>query len=143
MTAAPGKRDELIEALGTHFPNVEEEAGTVIYAMHADNDDADVIWFYELYTDQDAFAAHSGSPGMKELGGKLAGLVLEVVRHRSVLQKRLGRIGLGTVGFGAGAGRLSLVIARWRAGSACAAAVTRAAAGGASVLIGLPAGRRR
>ena len=43
--------------------------------MHADNDDADVIWFYELYPDQEAFAAHSGSPGMKELGGKLAGLV--------------------------------------------------------------------
>jgi quinol monooxygenase YgiN len=75
LTAAPGKRQELIEVLGTHFPNVEGEEGTLIYAMHADNDDADVIWFYELYTDQDGFAAHSGSPGMKELGGKLAGLV--------------------------------------------------------------------
>jgi quinol monooxygenase YgiN len=75
LTAQPGKRDEVIEVLGTHFPNVEEEAGTVIYAMHADNQDADVIWFYELYTDDDALKAHGGSPGMKELGGKLAGLV--------------------------------------------------------------------
>ena len=75
LTAAPGKRDELMDVLGTHFPNVEGEEGTLIYAMHADNDDADVIWFYELYTDDAAFKAHGGSPGMKELGAKLAGLV--------------------------------------------------------------------
>ena len=75
LTAAPGKRDELIEALGTHFPNVEEEAGTLVYAMHTDNADADVVWFYELYSDDDAFKAHGGSPGMKELGAKLGGLV--------------------------------------------------------------------
>src|SRR4029077_15571457 len=40
LTAAPGKRDELMDVLGTHFPNVEGEEGTLIYAMHADNDDA-------------------------------------------------------------------------------------------------------
>jgi quinol monooxygenase YgiN len=75
LTTQPGKRDEVIEVLGSHFPNVEEEPGTVMYVLHADSQNDDVIWFYELYTDQDALAAHSGSAGMKEVGGKLGGLL--------------------------------------------------------------------
>ena len=78
LTAADGRRDELVTSLEKIFPHVENEAGTLVYALHADAGDANVVWFYELYADNAAFDAHSNSEGMKEMitalsGGLLAG----------------------------------------------------------------------
>ena len=75
MTAAAGKRDELVEALGSLSDAVAEEEGTEIYALHLDAADADVVWFYELYRDGDALAAHGGSEAMKAIGPQLASLL--------------------------------------------------------------------
>ena len=75
MTAAPGKRDELVEALGPLHEAVAGEEGTEIYALHLDAADADVVWFYELYTDGDALAAHGGSEAMKAMGPRFASLL--------------------------------------------------------------------
>ena len=73
LTAQPGKRDELSAAFKTMLDHVESEAGTLIYILHSDNGEEDVLWFYELYTDNDALGAHSGSDTMKSLGPSLAG----------------------------------------------------------------------
>ena len=75
LTAQPGKRDELSAAFKTMLDHVESEAGTLIYILHSDNGEEDVLWFYELYTDNDALGAHSGSDTMKALGPSLAGLL--------------------------------------------------------------------
>src|SRR5580765_6924220 len=75
LKAQPGKRDELVAAMSPMLDAVKDEPGTEVYALHTDNGDADVIWFYELYVDSDALAAHSGSEAMKAAGGRLAGLV--------------------------------------------------------------------
>jgi quinol monooxygenase YgiN len=75
ISAQPGKRDEVVAALAPMIEAVKEEPGTLVYAMHTDNADADVVWFYELYDSQDSLAAHGGSQAMKEAGGRLAGLV--------------------------------------------------------------------
>ncbi|MHB8464661.1 MAG: putative quinol monooxygenase [Acidimicrobiales bacterium] len=75
ITAAPGKRDELVAALRELVTATNDEPGTLVYALHTEKANADAVWFYELYTDDDALAAHSGSPAMKEVGGKLRGLV--------------------------------------------------------------------
>jgi quinol monooxygenase YgiN len=75
ITAQPGKRDEVVAALSPMVDAVKDEPGTLVYAMHTDNAEADVIWFYEVYDSQDSLAAHSGSQAMKEAGGRLAGLV--------------------------------------------------------------------
>lgn len=69
LTAKDGMRDELaavISDLG--MKNVSGEPGTEIYASHKDKNDGNVIWFYELYTDDDSVKAHSGSDGMKAFG---------------------------------------------------------------------------
>jgi len=71
LTAAPGKRDEVVDVLKDVVAATEQEAGTLVYAMNVEKD-GDVIWFYELYTDEAALAAHGGSEAMKAAGPRLA-----------------------------------------------------------------------
>jgi quinol monooxygenase YgiN len=76
IPAKPGQRDALIKALEPLIAAVEAEEGTLRYILHTDLKDADVLWFYEQYTDNDAFAAHGSSEAMKTLGpaiGEFAG----------------------------------------------------------------------
>jgi quinol monooxygenase YgiN len=75
MTAAPGKRDDLVEAFGTLYEAVAGEEGTEVYALHLDAADADVVWFYELYRDTDALTVHGTSEAMQALGSQLSSLL--------------------------------------------------------------------
>ena len=75
LTAAEGQRDALVKVMEQLVDNAETEAGTEIYVLNLDTKDPNVIWFYELYTNGDALAAHSGSDAMKAIGGQLAGLI--------------------------------------------------------------------
>ena len=75
LTAQPGRREDLAAALGEMFGAVEQEAGTEVYAMHAAVEDPDVLWFYEVYTDAEAAAAHGGSDTMKSVGAQLQALL--------------------------------------------------------------------
>src|SRR5579871_5699398 len=71
LTAAPGKRDEVVDVLREVVAGTDNEPGTLVYALNVEKD-SDVIWFYELYTDEAALAAHGGSEAMKAAGPKLA-----------------------------------------------------------------------
>jgi len=71
ITALPGLRDEVVSVLSELVAAAKEEPGTLVYVMNIDKTDADVIWFYELYAGDEAFAAHGGSEAMKAVGGKL------------------------------------------------------------------------
>jgi len=76
LTAAEGKRNELQAALSDiSMRNVASEPGTLVYVLNADTKDPDVLWYYELYEDGDALAAHSGSDGMKEMGKAIGHLM--------------------------------------------------------------------
>jgi quinol monooxygenase YgiN len=65
LPVQPGTRDEFVAAFSSMFPVVEGEPGTLAYVLHTDDQDADVVWVYELYADDESLAAHSGSEGMK------------------------------------------------------------------------------
>ncbi len=75
LVAQEGKRDELLAVFSGNMPNIEAETGTLVYAMHSDLSDDVTVWFYELYADSDAVAAHGSSDAMKALGPKLAPLL--------------------------------------------------------------------
>ena len=75
MTAAEGKRDELVDAFGALYGAVAGEEGTEVYALHLDATDEDVIWFYELYRDMDALTAHGTSEAMQAIGPQLSSLM--------------------------------------------------------------------
>lgn len=68
ISAKPGKRDDLIAALQTALETAKGEQGTIYYILHTDAKNADVLYMYELYENQDAFNAHVGSDAFKALG---------------------------------------------------------------------------
>jgi quinol monooxygenase YgiN len=72
LTAAPGKRDAVVDALRDVVTATEQEPGTLVYALNVEQD-SDVIWFFELYADEAALATHAQSEAMKAAGPKLAG----------------------------------------------------------------------
>ncbi len=75
LTAAEGKRDEAIAALGRLVDAAESEPGTLQYVLYADTADPAGIWLTELYADEAALEAHMSSPAMAEAVGSLGGLL--------------------------------------------------------------------
>lgn len=75
LPTKPGKRDELVSAFGPMMEAVNDEAGTEIYILNLDNNDENVAWVYELYTDADAMGVHGGSDAMAALFGTLGDLL--------------------------------------------------------------------
>ena len=58
----PDAKDTFLDAFGAMLEAVESEAGTEIYILNwGQNDDENTAYIYELYTDGDALAVHSGS----------------------------------------------------------------------------------
>jgi quinol monooxygenase YgiN len=72
-----GMAQQLIAAFGALLEQVESEPGTLLYAVNRSTDDPNLFWVYELYTDGDAFAAHSGSDAMAAAGPVLGELIAE------------------------------------------------------------------
>lgn len=69
LTCQDGKRAEAVKAFGQMFDHVQaNESGTLVYALHEDAGDPNVLYFYELYEDEEAFKSHSGSDMMKTVG---------------------------------------------------------------------------
>ena len=71
LTALTGKREELTAALRQAVLNTEDEPGTLQYILLADTKQEDVLWFYELYADQDALQVHMSTDGFKALGAAI------------------------------------------------------------------------
>lgn len=68
----PDAKEAFSEAFGAMIDAVHTEAGTEIYILNwGQNDDENTAYIYELYTDGDALAVHSGSDAMKALMGAL------------------------------------------------------------------------
>jgi quinol monooxygenase YgiN len=77
IRAKEGKGDELLVAFRPLLEQVENEPGTLMYAMNRSKDDLDVFWCSELYADDDAFAAHSRSEAMGKAAKTLGPLIAE------------------------------------------------------------------
>jgi quinol monooxygenase YgiN len=82
ISAQPGKRDEMVKAMEALIENANTEAGTLTYILHVDDKEPDTVFFYELYSDEDALAAHGSSDRFKEIGKSLR----EVAGGRPELQ---------------------------------------------------------
>jgi quinol monooxygenase YgiN len=68
IAAKEGQRDQLARALEQGLATAAGEEGTIMYILHADANDPNLLWFYELYRDDDARTTHATSDGMKALG---------------------------------------------------------------------------
>ncbi|MEM8706057.1 MAG: putative quinol monooxygenase, partial [Actinomycetota bacterium] len=68
----PDAKDTFMEAFGAMIDAVQSEDGTEIYILNwGKKDEENTAYIYELYTDNDALAAHSGSDAMQALMGAL------------------------------------------------------------------------
>ncbi len=72
-----GKAEELIAAIESLVEQVEKEPGTELSALGRSRDDPNLFWTSELYTDDDAFAAHAESTAMRALAPTLEELIAE------------------------------------------------------------------
>ncbi len=91
FTAKEGKADELLAAFEQLIEQVHNEPGTLLYVMNRAKDNPDMFWFYELYADDDAFAAHGASEAMANAMPILGPLIAEseLVLGEPVLGKGL------------------------------------------------------
>jgi quinol monooxygenase YgiN len=90
----PGRREEAIEVLRPMFAQTAAEPGTLLYLMHVSAEEDDVIWFYERYRDEAAFAAHTSSETHHDVLEKLTPLLAdrpEVTYLNLVAEKGLPR----------------------------------------------------
>lgn len=70
-----GKRDDLVAIFGPVLDQVNSEVGTEMYVLHFDDSDDNVVWAYELYSDDEALASHGGSDAMATLIGQIGPLL--------------------------------------------------------------------
>ena len=62
LTCTEGRSDEFEAELATLIEASNEEAGLEVYSVHRDV--GNVYWFFELYADDDAVAAHGKGDAM-------------------------------------------------------------------------------
>ena len=70
-----GQRDAFTEAVKPGLATAQSESGTLTYIFHHDAVDADVVWFYEMYADQDSLNAHMDSDAFKAFSKSLGDFV--------------------------------------------------------------------
>lgn len=75
LTVKEGRGDEFPAAFDEFFKHVEGESGTEQYMLHRSSTNPDVFYMTELYADQAAFEAHSGSEAFGALGAVLGDFI--------------------------------------------------------------------
>ena len=71
ITAQSGKRADAVAAFQPLLEHAEAEPGTLRYLLHADVEEQDVLWMYEVYADEQAREDHRRSDVMKTAGRAL------------------------------------------------------------------------
>ncbi len=75
FTPAPGRKDDLVEALRSTIPGVHAEQGCLLYAIHdAEDGTVTMIEKWESAADLDA---HGSGPAVQALQAAVDGLVAE------------------------------------------------------------------
>ena len=67
LTANEGMRPALLDVLNTYVDGLSEEPGTEMFVVGLDPDDANIVWLYEIFKDDDAENAHRASAGFQTL----------------------------------------------------------------------------
>ena len=67
LTAAEGRRPALLDALHRYSDGLDEEPGTELFIVHVDPDDADIVWLYEIFHDEEAQDEHRAAEGFAQL----------------------------------------------------------------------------
>jgi quinol monooxygenase YgiN len=77
MRAAPGKRDELRQALEALIEPTSQEKGYVNYDLHHGIEDPDRFFFYENWESGEDLDAHLAAPHLTEFAARIPDLLDE------------------------------------------------------------------
>ena len=77
MKAAPGKREELRQALEALVEPTSKEKGHVNYDLHQSVEDPDRFFFYENWESGDDLDAHLGASHLTEFASRIPDLLDE------------------------------------------------------------------
>jgi quinol monooxygenase YgiN len=76
LTAAEGKGGDVVAAFSSLYDGpLDAESGCEVHVIHQVKDNPDVVFFYELYSDDEAFKAHGQGEALRAVFPKLAGLL--------------------------------------------------------------------
>lgn len=75
LKAKQGKEQEMEDALRWIVPQVENEPGTLQYALHRARKQPGTFLMYEAYRDKDALNAHSATSYFSQLFAKIGDLL--------------------------------------------------------------------
>ncbi|MCL6732278.1 putative quinol monooxygenase [Streptomyces neyagawaensis] len=67
-TAKPGKEDIVLDAIEKLTPPSRQEPGNQFYQAYQDPSNPSVFRLFEIYDDEDAYAAHGASEHFAEYG---------------------------------------------------------------------------
>jgi quinol monooxygenase YgiN len=67
-TAEPGKEEVVRDAIAKLTPASRQEPGNLYYQAYQDPAEPAVFRLFEVYEDEDAYAAHGASPHFAEYG---------------------------------------------------------------------------
>mgnify|MGYP003347173696 CR=1 FL=1 len=65
--AKPGEAPALVDIIRRFLPQAQKEPGVLAFQIHQSLDDPAKFFFYEVFKDEAAFAAHQQMPHFKEL----------------------------------------------------------------------------
>ena len=95
LTTNAGMRPALLDLLNTYADGLAEEPGTELFIVSMDPGDANIVWLYEIFADEDAENAHRASDGFAALMAAMPPLldgppaVLRTVPLRMSLQEQV------------------------------------------------------
>jgi quinol monooxygenase YgiN len=67
LNVVGGKRTELLDLLNTYADRIGEEPGTEVYTVLVDPDSEDIVWLFEVFTNEEAEILHRQSIGFADL----------------------------------------------------------------------------
>jgi quinol monooxygenase YgiN len=65
-TAQPGQEDVVLDAINKLTPPSREEAGNRFYQAYQDPSEPGIFRLFEIYDDEDAYAAHGASEHFRQ-----------------------------------------------------------------------------
>lgn len=95
LTTKDGLRPALLDMLNTYADGLAEEPGTEVFVVSMDPDDANIVWLYEIFADEEAENAHRASAGFARLMNTMPELlegqpaVLRTVPLRMTMQDQM------------------------------------------------------
>lgn len=77
LNCRSGLRAALLDLVNRYTDGLEEEPGTEVFVVSVDPDDADVVWLYEIFRDEEAQLAHRASAGFATLMEEMPDLLAQ------------------------------------------------------------------